>query len=134
MNLFDLGLEQDFQDCFEISSSPVVECKCGREHVCINSDYFQNDEEDERMAQDYIKRAETDDMLVLCYEYDSIAVIEIDHQHYAYDCECKGYERYMNFILANRHQIRDFLLKVSTKAQIALAHEKTFDILNQTKF
>lgn len=134
MNIFDLELDDTFQNAFESSASPVVECNCGREHVCIDADYFKNDEEDEEMVRNYLKRAETDDKLILHYDYDEVAIIEVDHRTYAYDCECGGYKRYMDFILHHRYEIRDFLLKVSNKAQIALEHEKTFDILNKTQF
>ena len=133
MNILDLDLDALFQSAFEIAGSPVVDCNCGREHVCIRSDYFRNDEEDEQMVRDYEKRAKTDDKLILNYDYDSISVIEVDHRTYAYDCECGGYKRYMSFILEHRREIKRFLISVADKAQIALEHEKTFNVLKDKK-
>ena len=86
------------------------------------------------MVESYKKRAETDDMLVVYYEYDSVSQLEIDNKIFVDGCECEGWKPYMKFILTHRTQIRDFLVKVSNKAQIALAHEKTFNVLKKTQF
>ena len=130
MNILDLDLDALFQSAFEIAGSPVVDCNCGREHVCITSDYFDPDDDgDVAMVDSYQKRAKTDDKLILNYDYDSISVIEVDHRTYAYDCECGGYKRYMSFILEHRREIKRFLISVADKAQIALEHEKTFNVL-----
>ena len=135
MNIAELDLDDAFQDCFTTSSGPVSECNCGREHVCITSMYFdEEDEDDMAMVESYKKRAETDDMLILYYEYDAVSQLEIDNKLFVADCECEGWKPYQDFILTYRNQIRDFLIKVSNKAQIALAHEKTFNVLRKTQF
>lgn len=135
MNIMDLELDNAFMECFTTSGGPSVECDCGREHVCITSDYFDpEDESDVAMVAEYQKRAKTDDKLILNYDYDSISQIEVGGRSFAEDCECGGWKRYMDFILTHRREIKNFLIKVSDKAQIALEHEKSFNVLKQTKF
>jgi len=130
MNIFDIDLDNDFSNCFTSSAGPVTDCHCGREHVCINSNYFDaQSEEDADMLNDYITRAETDKNLILDYEYDSQTLIEVDQKYFVYGCECEGWRPYMNFIMDHRRQIRDFLVTVAAKAEQALEREKTFNIL-----
>jgi len=115
MNIIDLDLGATFQKCFTSSSGPVIECHCGREHVCITSIYFDDqDEDDIAMIADYKKRAKTDDKLILDYDCDTISQIEIGGRSFADGCECKGWRRYMDFIITHRSEIK---------------HEKTFEIL-----
>ena len=135
MNIFELELDDVFQDCFTTSAGPVTECDCGREHVCITSMYFdEEDEDDMATIAIYKQRAETEDKLILNYEYDCISQLEIDNKLFVAECECQGWKPYQDFILTYRNQIKDFLVKVSNKAQIALEHEKSFNILKKTQF
>jgi len=134
MNILDLDLDRAFQECFTRSGSAVIECNCGREHVCINSYYFDNDDEDRLMAADFRERAETDDNVVINETESDLWMIEINGMHFAEDCECGGWKPYMNFILNYRTDIRDFLIKVANEAQLALEHEQTFNVLKDKKF
>ena len=131
MNFLDLDLDDAFQECFTSSGGPVIECNCGREHVCITSNYFDEDDpEDVAMIAAYEKRAKTDEKLILHYEYDTISQVEVGGHAFAEDCECEGWRRYMEFIITNRRGIKQFLILMSARATIALEHEKTFNILN----
>ena len=132
MNIFDIDLKEDFLESFTSAGTPVVECDCGREHVCINSDYFKSDFEInyEEYEADYREKARTNEKVILCEEYDSIRVIEINGRYFAEDCECQGWKPYMNFILQYRSQIKEFLIRTSAQANRALEHEKTFNVLN----
>jgi len=134
MNILDLDLDAEFKECFTRFGSPVIECNCGREHVCINSYYFKNDDDDVQMAKDYRERAKTDEKIVLNEIDDDQSVYIFNHVRFAEDCECEGWKPYMSFILNERTHIRDFLIKVADKAEIALEHEQTFNILKDKKF
>lgn len=131
MRIAELELDEVFQDCFIRGAGPVIECECGREHVAINSEYF--DAEDEGMVAEYIERAETNDKLVLHYDCDAIGQISLAGRMWAETCECNGWKPYMEFIVSNRSQIKDFLIQIADKAQIALEHEKTFNVLKDKK-
>ena len=92
--------------------------------------YFdEEDEDDMAIVETYKKRAETEDKLIINYEYDAVSQIEIDNKIFVADCECEGWAPYMNFIVHHRRQIRDFLVMVSAQAEQALEHEKSFNIL-----
>ena len=132
MNIHDLDLETDFLESFLTGGGAVQECDCGREHVAINSDYFDYPE-DECTVFDYKHRAETDEMLVLHDDFDYIGCIEIDRKVWADCCECRGWEPYMKFIINHRHSIRDFLVRTSARVEVALEHEKTFRILKDKR-
>lgn len=129
MNILKLDLEPEFIRAFTRGGSVVVECNCGREHVCINSDYLHQDFDDEEMISNYRERAKTDNMLILNYSDDTLCVIELNGLVFAEGCECKGWIPYMNFILSQRIQIKRFLIKIAEKAQIALEQEQVFNIL-----
>jgi 2-phosphoglycerate kinase len=130
MNIVDLDLDSIFQECFTSSHGAVTECECGREHVCIeNQDYF-DPIIDIEMIEDYWNRAANeDDMIVIHTEYDTIGSIKVGGHYFAEDCECQGWKKYMEFIVNNRREIKDFLVAMADKAQIALEHEKSFNIL-----
>ena len=132
MNIFDLDIEQDFYDSFLTGGGAVQECDCGREHVAITSEYFDYPEDIE-VINDYRYRAETDSLLVLHEDCDYIGSIEIDGRVWADCCECKGWEKYMIFLVQNRVHIKDFLVRISERAQIALDQEKMFNILKDTE-
>ena len=130
----DLDLDNAFQECFSTSAGPVLECHCGREHVCITSNYFdENEPGDVEMIADYEKRALTDENLILHYEFDTIGEVCVAGKIYAEDCECEGWRPYMNFIISERKNIKEFLITMAEKATIALEHEKTFNILKDKK-
>lgn len=134
MNILDLDLDNVFQECFTTTAGPVTECSCGREHVCIHSNYFDpENEEDAEMIADYVERAKTDKMLVLNYDYDCVGQIEVGSHIFAEGCECEGWKRYMGFILTHRTEIKRFLIQVAEQATIALEHEKTFNVLKDKK-
>jgi len=128
MNFLDLNLDDAFQECFSYTSASVVECHCGREHVCINSHYWEGDE-DHQIVKDYRERAKTDDKLIIEEEYDSISEVHIAGKIFAEDCECKGWKPYMEFIINHRSPIKQFLIQLAEKAEQALEHEKTFNVL-----
>jgi hypothetical protein len=127
MKIAELDLDNIFQDCFTTSAGPVVECNCGREHVCITSDYFEND--DKEMIANYYERAKTDKNLILNMEYDTIAQVEVGGKQFVEDCECEGWKPFMQFIISERKNIKNFLIRLSQKAQQALEHEKVFNVL-----
>ena len=130
MNIFDIDLDDDFSRSFTSSAGAVTDCHCGREHVCINSNYFDpEDEHDAGMIADYHTRDETDENLVLDYEYDSQTLLMVGDKWFVYGCECEGWKPYMNFIIQHRRQIRDFLVMISDRAEQALEHEKSYNIL-----
>lgn len=134
MNIYTLNLDDDFQQIFTRGGSPVVECSCGREHVCINSPAFNEDKESQQIAKEYKKRAKTDKNLILEHEYDCICIVKVNGLIFAEDCECKGWEPYLKFILKERVYIKNFLIRIAEKAQIVLDHEKTFNILKKQEF
>ena len=131
MTILDLNLNEEFQQCFTRAGSPTVDCHCGREHVCINSYAFSEAWEDQKIVKEYIERDKTDENLILNGIEDTLCVVEVNGLIFAEDCECKGWEPYMKFILRDRTQIRDFLIKFAEKATVALEHEKTFNILKK---
>ena len=128
MRILDLNLEDEFTTAFTRGGSPIVECDCGREHVCVESYAFQ-DHDGMEMVEAYKQRAKTDNKVIIDYIYDAISIIEVGGKLFADGCECKGWKPYMDFILQDRTQIKDFLIKVSEKAQNALEQEKVFNIL-----
>lgn len=132
MKILDLELDGIFQSCFLTSGGAVTECECGREHVAIDSCYL-DDEEGQEMIKDFRERAKTDKNFILHDGVDSIGQIEVAGHYFAEDCECEGWKPYMNFILNNRREIKRFLIQVSDAAQIALEHEKTFNVLKDKK-
>lgn len=128
MNFLDLDVADTFQECFSYYSASVVECECGREHVCINS-YYWEDDEDHEAVKAYRERALTDENLVINEEYDTIREVHIAGKKFAEDCQCEGWKPYMEFIINNRKEIKQFLILLAAKATTALEHEKSFNIL-----
>jgi len=132
MNILDLDLDGDFQECFTRFGSHLSECDCGKEHFCIDG-YGFDDYSTEEM-QNIIERAKTDENMVMHREFDHVSVLELAGRRYVVGCDCEGWRPYMEFILRHRVHIKDFLITVADKAEIALEHEKTFNILKDKKF
>ena len=131
MKIIDLDLDDAFQECFTTSHGAITECECGREHVCINNPDYFDPIDDIATIKDYWNRAENEeDKIVIHTEYDSIGLIEVSGHYFAEDCPCRGWKRYMEFIISNRSEIKQFLILMSARATVALEHEKTFNILN----
>lgn len=129
MRIADLDLDEEFQSIFTNWGTHIGECNCGRTHVCIDSYAFNQDEEHEKIKEDMIKLSKEDNKVILHHGYDHVSVMEIAGRHFVEDCECEGWRPYMDFIMQHRIRIKDFLIKVADKAQIALEREKTFNIL-----
>lgn len=131
----DVDIDTIFQWAFISAGSPVIDCNCGRHHVCIDSYAFQNDAEDEQMRKEYIYRDDEgeDENLILHYGIDTLGVIDISGVIFAEDCECKGWAPYRNLIFKNRRAIKNFLVKLADEAQQVIDQEKTFNILKDKK-
>lgn len=131
----DVDIDAIFQYAFTRAGSPVIDCNCGRHHVCIDSYAFQNGPEDEEMRKEYIREDDEgeNENLVLHYEIDHLSVIEINNLIFAEDCECQGWVPYRDFLFAERTHIRNFLVRLASEAQQALELEKTFNILSDKK-
>ena len=64
---------------------------------------------------------------------DDLGNIEFNGLHFEEFCKSEGWKRHITFILNSPTSVKDFLIKVADKAQIALEHEKTFNVLKDKK-
>lgn len=88
--------------------SAVIECGfCGREHLCPDSHYENdNDNWKENCEESY---KENPDNVVLHYDTDSISAQEINGTMFVIGCPCNGLYRYEQFIWEERDTIRNYL-------------------------
>ncbi len=93
--------------------SPELECGwCGRVHLCVNSNnYDQDDEEDGGSWRAYCEQEAKDhpDTVILDYEYDSSFASEVNGIMFVHGCPCNGLHRYEVFIWESRNTIRNYL-------------------------
>ena len=129
---FEINVEDDFINQFTSGGSSEVRCQCGRNHVAMRAwDGWDHDDDFDidEARQVYEERAEEDDMLVLEYDYDSIAVMEVGGAIFVPECECEGWKQYMKFMVDNRKDIAEFLLNVSKEIRRIQRYESVYDVL-----
>lgn len=131
LTLSEENLERAFVRAHSKFGGPTAECNCGREHVAINSDYFEQDEQGEEEKAHYSERAETDPKVVLDYQYDYFQTMEVGGLMFVYGCECKGWERYMNYLVNDRKEITEFLIALSDEIARAAEAERIMQRLKQ---
>jgi hypothetical protein len=131
--MLEIDFSQQFMKAFTVISTRVGECDCGKTHVVINA-FDDDDVNDLEMIAYYESQAEEDASIIIDYSGDgyNVDMIAIGNHEWVNVCECRGWERYMDWVLANRMQIKDFLLGVSKEVERVAAFERTLAVLKDT--
>ena len=124
-----VDVESIFIQEFTTSGSSQFDCDCGKEHVAMDSYYWEDADIAEQIRKELEERAEIDENLVLHYDEESVDILRIDNRMWVADCDCKGWLPYYNFIFNNRRQITYFLHTYAQDLEKALEQEKLVHIL-----
>lgn len=130
--MLDIELSNQFIHAFTFHGGRFGECECGKTHVAMLS-VDESDPEDREMFEWYVEQAKKDKNIVLNYEdINTFDIIRVENKEFVDVCPCRGWERYMNWILNHRMQIKDFLIGVSDEVERVAELEKTFKVLKDT--
>lgn len=124
MNIFDLDLEQEFLEAFTVGGSPVSQCQCGREYVCVDNTYYFDGLG--AHSSDYIDCAKEDSNIKIMHDIDGVTILDVLGRHFIAECECRGWVPYMELLIANHREISMFVTSTDKKLELALEYEKTF--------
>lgn len=131
---FEIDMDDDFMRIFCNAGATEAYCNCGRTHMAMLS-YDNWDDEPPGVVEDIIqsfeREAKLDNNLVLDYENDSMSLMEVGNKVFVAGCECEGWKPYMNFIVEQRKEIADFLIKTSKEIKRIQSYEEVMDILEK---
>lgn len=100
-----------FLDALPGGGGYEVQCQCGRDHFCPDSDAFETDEDRASFLNMALLDKKTDPTGVeIHYDYDAIEYKLIEGKVYVISCPCNGLYKYENWIWTNRDIIRRYLL------------------------
>jgi len=130
---FEIDMESQFQYRFSNAGSNNAYCECGREHISMHAfddwDFAPEESTPDEMRASYEEEAAKNDMMVLDYENDGFSIIDLSGHTWVAGCQCKGWIKYMEFLIDNRQAIAGFLVDTSKEIKRIQAYEKVMDIL-----
>jgi len=132
---FEIDMDDEFQGIFTSGGTLNADCHCGRHHVSMHGmDHWDFDDDEstpDEIRASYEEDAEKDPMLVLDYESDGQALIELGGKFFVVGCECKGWKPYMEFLIENRRKIANFLIETSKEIKRVQSYEEVMDVLEK---
>lgn len=91
MDIRKIDFDDEFASVFTKAGSPISECHCGREHVCIDSDAL-DDMEGQVIKSHCLQRAkDKEDQVFLHPNVDYISLLEVGGKVFVVECECEGW-------------------------------------------
>jgi len=91
------------------SGSPHIECYCGRNHYCPDSQSYNGEDEFELEAREEKKLNPAG--VVLHEEYDAVMAIDMGGPVYVIDCECNSLRRYEDIFWNSKSIIQSYFPK-----------------------
>lgn len=118
--------------------APSIECKCGKTHLCPDSDYeFDVSYRDDGPEQTWREHCEEwhkedPDHVVLHYGYDGVEYKDFDNKIFVYGCDCwRDLNRYEEWIWANRSTISGYINSRIDQLATEAEHAKLLKILKE---
>ena len=128
---FEIDMDDAFMSTFCDAGAVEAYCNCGRTHMAMLSyGDMTVDQSVKKIYDDLEIEAEKNNMLVLHYDHDCMDIITLADKVFVAGCECEGWKPYMNFIIDQRLEIAEFLIKTSKEIKRIQAYEKVMGILS----
>jgi len=131
---FEIDMDAAFMRTFCNAGAPHADCDCGRTHISmLQYDCWDDQEpnEVENIRKSIEDEAEENDMIILEYENAYIDLMEIGSKVFVAGCECEGWKPYMNFMIDQRKEIAEFLIKTSKEIKRVQAYEGVMNVLEK---